>query len=157
MKRRIAPLLGVVMLGSISAYLAAFGPSVRTGLLAIALLAGVVLSAVLFVIGGIADSLSVGDRTVQWNALVGVGDITLASVVMLSAVRSALVDGGTAAWLFAAAMLAGGSSLAWIGVQTARDSRHVDLEATPSSRRLVVIVALVAISTGIGVAVATSL
>jgi len=54
-------------------------------------------------------------------------------------------------------MLAGGSPLAWVGVQTARDSRHVDLEATPSSRRLVAIVALVAISTGIGMAVATNL
>ncbi|ELZ23238.1 hypothetical protein [Natrinema limicola] len=157
MKRRIALLLGVVMLGLVSAYLVAFGSSVRTGPLAVALLVGFVLSAILFVIGGFADSISVGDRTVPWNALVGVGDITLASVVTLSAVRSALVDGGTAAWLFAAAMLGGGPSLALIGVQTARDSHHVDLEATPSSRRLVAIVALVAISAGIGVAVATSL
>ncbi|WP_212750777.1 hypothetical protein [Haloterrigena sp. H1] len=72
MKRRIAPLLGVVILGSVSAYLAAFGPSVRTGLLAIALFVGVVLSAVLFVVGGIVDSVSVGDRTVPWNALVAI-------------------------------------------------------------------------------------
>lgn len=157
MKRRIAPLLGVVMLGLVSAYLAAFGSSVLTGPLAVVLLAGFVLSAVLFVVGGIVDSVSVGDRTVPWNALVGVGDIILTSVVTLSAVRSALVDGGTAAWFFAAAMLVGGSSLAWFGVQTARDSRHVDLEATPSSRRLVAIVALVAISAGIGVGITMSL
>ena len=157
MNRRIAPLLGVVMLGSGSAYLAAFGSSVLTGPLAVALLVGFTLSAVLFVVGGLADSVAVGDRTVPWNALVGVGDVALASVVSLSAVRSALVDGGATAWLFAATMLAGGSSLAWVGVQTARDSRHVDLEATPSSRRLVAILALVAISAGIGVAVATNL
>ncbi|WP_435552358.1 hypothetical protein [Natrinema sp. CGMCC1.2065] len=156
MKRRMALPLGIVMLGLVSAYVAAFGPRVFTGPLAGALLAGFVLSAVLMIVGGLVDSASVGDRAVPWNAFVGVGDVLLAAVVTLSAVRSALVDGDTASWIFAAAMLAGGTSMAWFGVQTARDSRHVDLEATPSSRRLVAIAALVAVSVGIGAFVATS-
>jgi len=155
MKRRTALPLGIVMLGLGSAYLAAFGPQVLTGPFTGALLAGFVLSAVLMIVGGLVGSVPVGDRTVPWNAFVGVGDVLLAAVVTLSAIRSAIAVGDATSWAVAAAMLAGGSSLAWFGVQTARDSRHVDLEATPSSRRLVAIALLVAASVGIGAFVAT--
>lgn len=155
MKRRTALPLGIVMLGLGSAYLAAFGPQVLTGPFTGALLAGFVLSAVLMIVGGLVGSVPVGDRTVPWNAFVGVGDVLLAVVVTLSAIRSALAVGDTVSWAFAAAMLAGGTSIAWFGVQTARDSRHVDLEATPSSRRVVAIAALVAVSVAVGALVAT--
>ncbi|MDF9744995.1 hypothetical protein [Natrinema salsiterrestre] len=150
MKRRLASLLGIVMLGLAGAYLAVFGLTVLTGPLAVVALGGFVLSAILMVVGGLVDSVTLGSRSVPWNALVGTADVVLAAVVTLSAVRSALVAGDGGSWLFAAAMAVGGTSLAWFGVQTARDSRHVDLEATPSSRRLVAITLLVAVSFGIG-------
>ncbi|SER28640.1 hypothetical protein [Natrinema salaciae] len=156
MKRRIAPLLGVVMLGLVGVYLAAFGRQALTGPLAGALLVGFVLSAVLQLAGGLVDSVAIGGRTVPWNVLVGIGEVALAVVVTLSAVRPAVVTGDEGSWFFAAAMLAGGTSLAWFGVQTARDSRHVDLEASPSNRRLVGIALLVAVSCGIGLFVATN-
>ncbi|WP_226480899.1 hypothetical protein [Natrinema amylolyticum] len=156
MKRRGASLLGVVMLGLVSTYLAVFGPSVLTGPLESAFLAGFVLSAILLIVGGLVDSIAVGKRRLEWNVLVGIGDVILAAVVALSAVRSVLVTDDTTSWLVAAAMVVGCTSLAWFGVQIARDSRHVDLEATPSSRRLVAIALLVAVSFGIGLFVATS-
>ncbi|OLZ39499.1 hypothetical protein A6E15_00210 [Natrinema saccharevitans] len=155
MKRRTVLPLGIVMLGLGSAYLAAFGPHVLTDPLAGVLLTGFALSAVLMIVGGLVVSVPVGDRTIPWNVFVGIGDVLLAAVVTLSAIRSAIVVGDTASWVFAAAMLAGGSSIAWFGVQTVRDSRHVDLEATPSSRRLVAIALLVAVSVGSGAFVAT--
>lgn len=156
MKRRFGTLLGIAMLALVGAYLAVFGRSVLTGPLAVVVLVGFVLSAALLVVGGLVDSVTIGGRSVPWNVLVGIGDIILAAVVTLSAVRSAVVTGDAGSWLFAAAMLVGGSSLAWFGVQTARDSRHVDLEGTPSSRRLVAIALLVAVSFGVGLFVATS-
>ncbi|PCR91448.1 hypothetical protein [Natrinema ejinorense] len=156
MKRRIASLLGVGMLGMVSAYLAAFGSSVVTGPLAGAFLAGFALSAVLLLVGGLVDSITVVGRPVPWNVVVGIGDVLLAAVVTLSAIRSALVTDDAWSWLFAGGVAVGCTSLAWFGVQTARDSRHVDLEATTSSRRLVAIALLVAASFGIGVFVATS-
>lgn len=150
MKRRLASLLGIVMVGLTGAYLAVFGPSVLTGPLAVVVLGGFVLSAILLIVGGLVDSVTIGGRVVSWNALVGIGDVVLATVVGLSAVRSALGTGDAGSWLFAAAMVAGGSSLARLGVQIARNGRRVDLEATPSSRRLVAIVSVVAISFAIG-------
>lgn len=155
MKRRTALPLGIVMLGLVGAYLAAFGPRVLPGPLAYALVAGFALSAVLMIVGGRVDSIAVGGRTLRWNVFVGVGDLLLAAVVTLSSLRSALVVGDAASWAVAAAMLVGGSSMAWFGVQTARDGRHVDLRATPSSRRLVAIALLVALSFGVGAFVAT--
>ncbi|WP_222916183.1 hypothetical protein [Natrinema sp. SYSU A 869] len=156
MKRRSASLLGVVMLGLVIAYLAAFGPSVLAGPLDGAFLASFALSAILLIVGGLIDSITVGGRRLEWNVLVGIGDVILAAIVTLSAVRSALVTDDTTSWVVAAVMLVGCTSLAWLGVQIARDSRHVDLEATPSSRRLVAISLLVAASFGIGVFVVTS-
>lgn len=157
MKRRFASLLGIVMLGLTGASLAVFGSRVVTGPLAVAVLGGFVLSATLLLVGGLVDSVTIGGRVVSWNALVGIGDVVLATVVSLSAVRSALVTGDTGSWVFAAAMVASGSSLAWLGVQTARDSPHVDLEATPSKRRLVAVVSLAAISFAVGHFLATTL
>lgn len=157
MKRQFAALLGIVMLGLAGAYLAAFGRSALTGPIAVVFLAGFALSAALLVVGGLVDSVTIGGRSVPWNVLVGIGDATLAAVVTLSAVRSAVVTGDAASWFFAAAMCIGGTSLAWFGVQTARNSRHVDLESTPAGRRLVAIALLVAVSFGVGLFVATSI
>lgn len=157
MKRRLASLLGIAMLGLAGAYLAVFGLTVLTGPLAVAVLGGFVLSAILLLVGGLVDSVTAGGRSVSWNVLVGIGDVVLATVVGLSAVRSALATGHTGSWLFAVGTVAGGSSLAWLGVQTARNSRHVDLETTPSSRRLVAILSLAAISFAIGLFLAMTL
>ncbi|QCS41078.1 hypothetical protein [Natrinema versiforme] len=156
MKRRIAPLLGIVMLVLVGTYLAVFGRRALAGPLAGALLAGFTLSAILMIGGGLVDSIAVGGRTVSWNALVGIADIVLAIVVTLSAIQSALISGESSSWIFAVAMLAGGTSIAWFGVQTARDSRRVDLEATPSNRRRVAILLLMALSFGIGLFVVTN-
>ncbi len=52
------------------------------------------------------------------------------------------------------AAIIGGISLGWFGVQTARETRHVDLEATPSRRRLVGVFALAIGSIGIGLILA---
>lgn len=155
MNQRIASLLGVVMVGLICAYLAVFGRTVATSPAIVTFLAGFALSAILLIVGGLVDSVTLGGRTVAWNVLVGTANVLLAAVVALSAVQSAVVTGDTRSWLFAAAIVVGATSLAWLGVQTARDSRHIDLEATPSSRRLVAIALLVAISFGIGLYVAT--
>ncbi|WP_408956868.1 hypothetical protein [Natrinema sp. 74] len=155
MKRRVASLLGIVMLGLSGAYLAVFGWSVLVGPLAGAFLVGFVLAAILMIVGGFVDSVTVGGRDVPWNVFVGIGDVVLAAVVTLSAVRSAVVTADTESRLFAAATLVGCTSLAWLGVQTARNSRHVDFEGTPSSRRLAGIALLVAVSFGIGLFVAT--
>lgn len=97
--------------------------------------------------GGSTDSI--GPWTLPWNVLVGASQLVLALAIGLSSVLAA-GTGGTDARIVTAALLVGAASLGWVGLQTIRDTRHVDLEASPSLPRLLGIVALAAGSAVVG-------
>ncbi|WP_440763438.1 hypothetical protein [Natronorubrum sp. DTA7] len=136
MYRRLAPWFGSLLLTLIAGFLAVFGRDAIADPVIAVLLSGLVAAAVLSIVGGTVESITVGPRTLPWNVLLGTADVVLAVVVILSSVR-ALGTGGTDAGLFAVAASIGGLSLAWFGLQTARNSRHVDLEPAPSRARVV--------------------
>ena len=142
MIRRVAPWFGTGLLVLVGGYLAAFGRDAVADPVTAALLSGLVVAAVLSIGGGVRQSVALGPVTLPWNVLVGGADVLLAVVVAASSVRSLRTGDGTATLFVDAALLVGCASLAWLGLQIARDSRHVDLEASPSRRRLVAIAAL---------------
>ncbi|WP_436346084.1 hypothetical protein [Natronorubrum sp. FCH18a] len=154
MHRRLAPWFGGFLLLLTAGFLAVFGRDAIAEPGTAVLAAGLVAAAILSIVGGTVESITVGPRTLPWTVLLGAADVVVALVVVLSSVRS-LGTGGTDARLFAVAAIIGGASLAWLGLQTARDSRHVDLEAEPSRERLVGIAALVLASVVGGILVAT--
>ncbi|WP_049889350.1 hypothetical protein [Natronolimnohabitans innermongolicus] len=154
MYRRSAPWLGGLMLVGLAAFLVVFGRTALSEPATAALLVGSAVAAFLLICGGTVDSVTIGSRTVPWNVPLGAADGLLALVLVLSSV-STLGTGDSEVLLFAAVASVGGAALAWMGVQTARDSRHVDLEATPSRARLAGIVGLAGASMVGGVIVAT--
>ena len=155
MLRRVAPWFGALNLAIAAVVLAAFGrPALAdptTGIVALGLVAAGLLS----IAGGTLEAISIGPRTIPWNVLVGAAECTVALTVALVNLRTIVGGAATAdAALVAAGTLVGAAALGWLGVQTARDARHVDLEATPSRRRLVAVGALAVGSVGIGLLVA---
>lgn len=114
---------------------------------------GMVLAAVLLLVGGSRESVRIGPQTIAWNALVGMAYVVLAVVIAASFFDSTLLEGETIAWIMAGAAVIGGGSLAWFGVQIARDSRHVDLNTEPSNTRVVGVVLFAVASFLVGVAV----
>lgn len=154
MQRRLAPWFGALLLGLVGVFLAVFGQEALAPTTAVTLV-GFVAAGLLSIAGGILESVTIGSRTVPWNVLVGAADVTVALVVVLSGVQSFRTgDAGTDAILVAGGMIVGGASLAWLGLQTARDTRHVDLEGTPSRRRVAALAALAIGSVGIGAVLA---
>ncbi|WP_440770897.1 hypothetical protein [Natronorubrum sp. DTA28] len=141
MHRRLAPWFGGLLLALIAGFLAVFGRDAIADPGIAVLISGLVAAAMLSIVGGTVESITIGPRTLRWNVLLGAADVVLAAVVILSGLR-ALGTGGTDAGLFAVAASLGGLSLAWFGLQTARDSRHVDLEPAPSRARVVAIAGL---------------
>ncbi|MFA9425904.1 hypothetical protein [Natronorubrum sp. A-ect3] len=141
MRRRFEPWFGGGLLVLTVGFLAVFGYDAFLDPITAASLLGVAVAAMLSIIGGTVDSITVGSRRLSWNVLLGIADIILALVLVLSSVHT-LQTGGIDALLFATAATIGAGSLVWMGLQTARDSRHVDLEAEPSRVRLVAIAAL---------------
>ncbi|NUC74309.1 hypothetical protein HTZ84_18740 [Haloterrigena sp. SYSU A558-1] len=155
MIRRFAPWFGTGLLVVTGGYLAAFGRDAVADPMTAVLLAGLVVAAVLSIVGGVREAVALGPVTLPWNVLVGTADVLAALVVAVSTVRSLWDGGATTAQFADAALLVGCSSIAWFGVQTARDSRHVDLEASPSRTRLVATAALAVASMVGGVLVVT--
>ena len=150
MRRRIAPWFGAGLLVLVGGYLAAFGRAALAEPATAALLAGLAVAAVLSIAAGVRESVTLGPVTLPWNVLVGASDVLVAFVIVLSSVRT-FAAGGPTARAVDAALIVSSVSLAWIGVQTARDTRHVDLEASPSRARLVGIAALAVASMVVGV------
>ncbi|PGF16234.1 hypothetical protein CP556_08980 [Natrinema sp. CBA1119] len=135
--------------------LAVVGRDVLTDPVTATVVAGLVLASLLWITGSLTDSVSVGRLAVPWNVFVGAANVVLSVAVVLLTVRSAIATGTESAWLIAAAMLAGGTSLSWQGVQIAVDSRHVDLEEASSSGRLLAVALLVAGAFGVGLLAGT--
>ncbi|ELY44978.1 hypothetical protein [Natronorubrum sulfidifaciens] len=141
MRRRFEPWFGGGLLVLTAGFLAVFGHDAFSDPITAALLSGLAAAATLSIIGGTVDSIPVGSRRLSWNVFLGIADIILALVLVLSSVHT-LQTGGIDALLFATAATVGAGSLVWMGLQTARGSRYVDLEAEPSRARLVAITAL---------------
>lgn len=152
MIKRFAPWLGVLLLAVIGIYIAAFGTAPFDSTVIVVSGGGMVLSASLLLVGGLRDSIRIGSRTIEWHVLVGVAYILLAVAVIISFFDASLLEGGVVAWVMAGAALLGGGSLVWFGVQIARDSRHVDLDAEPSNVRVVGVVLFAVASLLAGVA-----
>ncbi|MFC6768757.1 hypothetical protein [Natrinema soli] len=155
MIRRLASVAGAVVLVFAGGFLAVVGRDVLIDPVTATVVAGLVLASLLWITGSLTDSVSLGRRTVPWNAFIGMANVVLSVAVVLLTVRSAVAIDDASSWLIAAAMLAGGTSLSWQGVQIAVDSRHVDLEATPSSGRVLAVVLLVAGAFGVGLLAGT--
>lgn len=153
MIRRFAPWFGVFLLAAVGIYFIAFGIDPLTDPGIVISMGGMVLAAVLLLVGGSRESVRIGPQTIAWNVLVGVAYVVLAVVVAASFFDSALLEGETIAWIMAGAAVVGGGSLAWFGVQIARDSRHVNLDAEPSNARVVGVVLFAVVSFLVGVAV----
>lgn len=154
MHRRLAPWFGSLLLALVAGFLAGFGRDAIADPVIAVLISGLVAAAMLSIVGGTVESITIGPRTLRWNVLLGVADVVLAVVVILSGLR-AFGTGGTDAGLFAVAASIGGLSLAWFGLQTARNSRHIELEPAPSRGRVVGIAALVVASVVGGLLIAT--
>lgn len=146
MIKRVAPWFGVFLLTLVAVYFVVFGvaPLAYPGI--VVPMGGMVLAAILLIVGGLRESIRLGSRTVPWNALVGAAYVLLAVVVTFSMLQSTLTDGEMPAWIIAGVAVVNGGALAWFGVQTARDSRHVDLTGEPSNARLVGIALLMVLS-----------
>ncbi|WP_339105613.1 hypothetical protein [Haloterrigena salinisoli] len=157
MIRRFAPWFGIGALALVGGYLAAFGRDAVTDPVTAGLLAGLAVAGGLSIVGGVRESVALGPVTLPWNVLVGAADVLAALVVAVSSVRSLWTGGATTAQFADAALLVGCGSIAWVGIQIARDSRHVDLEASPSRTRLVAIAALAVASTVGGALIATAI
>jgi hypothetical protein len=114
---------------------------------------GMVIAALLLIVGGLRESIQLGSRTIRWNALIGGAYLLLAVGFVLPTLQPALTGGGTSAWIMFGVAVIGGGSLVWLGVQTARDTRHVDLNAEPSNTRLVGVALLAVGSFFAGIAV----
>lgn len=151
MHQRFALWLGTGMLILAAVFLAGFGPGVLAEPAIGVSIAGFVVAALLAIVGGTVESIAIGSRTVPWNVLVGASNVVMALAAALSSVSTFATGGsGTTATLIAIGMVIGCASLAWGGLQTARDSRHVDLEASPSAPRLAGIAVLTVVSIGVG-------
>lgn len=137
MIKRFAPWFGVFLLAGVGIYFSVFGVEPVTNPGIVASMGGMVLAAVLLLVGGTHESIRIGTRTIAWNVLVGVAYVVFAVAVAASFFAPALLEGEPIAWVMAGAVVLGGGSLAWFGVQIARDSRHVNLDAEPSNARLV--------------------
>ncbi|WP_254521470.1 hypothetical protein [Natrinema caseinilyticum] len=148
MIRRLAAVFGTIVLLFAISLLVGFGRYVLIDPIAAAVIGGLVLASLLSIVGSVADSITVARRTVPWNVLVGTANIVLSVTVVLLWIRTAVVTNNASSWLVAAAMLTSGVSVSWQGSQIARNSHHVDLNSTPSSRRFVAIALLLAGSIG---------
>ncbi|SDK79552.1 hypothetical protein [Natronorubrum texcoconense] len=154
MHRRLALWFGSLLLALIAGFLAVFGRDAIADPGTAVLISGLVAAATLSIVGGTVESITIGPRTLRWNVLLGAADVVLAAVVILSGLR-AFGTGGTDAGLFAVAASIGGLSLAWFGLQIAREGRHIELEPTPSRGRVVGTAALVVASVVAGLLVTT--
>ncbi|QLK24328.1 hypothetical protein HYG81_09290 [Natrinema zhouii] len=150
MIRRLASVAGAVILVSAAGFLAVVRRDVLTDPVTATVFAGLVLASLLWITGSLTDSVSLGRRAVSWNVFVGAANVVLSAAVVLLTVRSAIDTGAESAWFITAAMLAGGVSLSWLGVQIVFDSHHVDLEEAPSSGRVLAVALLVAGAFGVG-------
>ncbi|MDL5362206.1 hypothetical protein [Halalkalicoccus sp. NIPERK01] len=146
MIKRFAPWLGVLLLAVVGIYVVAFGAEAFTDPGIVASVGGMVLAAVLLLVGGMRESIHVGSRTIGWNVLVGAAYVLLAATFVLAVFDASSLDGGATAWVMAGAAVIGGGSLVWFGVQVACDGRHVDIDAEPSSARLVGIALAIVVS-----------
>ncbi|ELY41513.1 hypothetical protein [Natronorubrum tibetense] len=153
MHRRLAPWFGTLVLALVAGFLAVSGHGAIADSVIAVLLSGLVAAAMLSIVGGTVESITIGPRTLRWNVLLGAADIIIA-VVVLSGLRT-FGTGRTEGGLFAISAIIGGLSLAWFGLQIARESHHVDLEPAPSRERLLGIAALALASMAGGLLVAT--
>ncbi|SDR39907.1 hypothetical protein [Natronobacterium texcoconense] len=149
MIRRSAPWFGVLLLVFTVALLVGFGRTVLVDPVTAALLVGFACAGLLSIVGGTRESVTIGSRTIPRNVFLGASSVVLAVGIAPSGIR-VIGTGGTAPVVAGAGLLVSSVSLAWLGVQTARDSRHVELEDTPSTKRIVTVAALVAVSFGFG-------
>ena len=149
MHRRLAPWFGGFLLALAAAFLTVFGRDAVADPGTAILLPGLAAVGMLSIVGGTVESVDVGPTTLRWNVFLGTADIVVATVVVLSGLRT-LGTGGSNAWLFAVAASIGGLSLAWFGLQTALEGRHIELEPAPSRRRLLGIAAFALASMGGG-------
>ncbi|WP_265109116.1 hypothetical protein [Halosolutus halophilus] len=147
---RTAPWFGGFLLVLVSAFLAAFDLTVLADPIVLVLCSGLILGAVLSITSGLASELTIGSVTVPRHVLLGASHVTVATAVGVFGLWTAVRAGATSSPFVTVAMTVGGASLAWLGVRTARDSRHVDLDRSPSRRRLVALVLFAAASIGIG-------
>ncbi|WP_254531927.1 hypothetical protein [Natrinema gelatinilyticum] len=150
MIRRFASVFGTIVLVFAVGLLVIFGRYGLVDPITAAVIGGLVLAALLSIIGSVADSIAIGRRAIPWNVLVGTANIVLSVAVVLLWIRTAVITNDVSSWLVAAAMLTSGISVSWQGSQIARNSHHVDLNPAPSSRRFVTITLLLAGSVGIG-------
>ncbi|QLG49546.1 hypothetical protein [Natrinema halophilum] len=155
MIRRLASVSGTVVLMFAVSLLAIFGRYVIIDPATAMTIGALVLASLLSIIGSTSDSVAFGPLTVPWNVLVGTANIVISVTVVLSTIRAAVVTGDVASWLVAAAMLTVGVAVSWQGGQIARNSRHLDLDETPSSRRFVAGTLLLAGTFGFGVLAGT--
>ncbi|WP_226004566.1 hypothetical protein [Natrinema salinisoli] len=155
MTRWFSSLFGIVMLGVGGLLLAV---SARTGLPSpsvILIPPGLVLAGILKFVGGSRDSVTLGGRSVPWNVLVGLGDIIL-GIVVIPAVIPDMVSGNADSWIDTLGLLAGGTFMAWHGLQVARDTHRVDLKGlqTTPSGPVVVLIAILVCWMGLGLLIA---
>lgn len=143
MIRRVAPVFGTLLLVLVAVFLAFFGGAVLADPVTLLLVSGLVCAAILEIVGGRVDAVSVGSATIPWHVLIGVSYVVIAGTLVLSFLRTALGPGTSVDWIVLVGVALGSTSLTWFGVQVARDSRHVDLDATPSTTRTIVVALLV--------------
>ncbi|MFC4542520.1 hypothetical protein ACFO5R_11385 [Halosolutus amylolyticus] len=151
---RTGPWFGAFLLALVTAFLAAFGLTALADPIVLVLCSGLFVGAVLSIASGLASEVPIGPVAVPWHVLLGAAHVTVASAVAVLGLWTAATAGATSSQFLAVAMTVGGASLAWLGLQTARDDRHLEPDRTPSLQRLVGVVLLTVASIGIGVVVA---
>ena len=127
MKRRWFVLLGVFVTALPVAMLLAFGLPPLTDSTTIILLSGMLLSGLLFVLGGLDRQF--GD--IEWYQFVGAGDVIWAGSFMLSQLYPILIGTSTydssAQPIFALLVVVGAGSMLFIGADWMRGGHHFDL------------------------------
>lgn len=143
--KRISPYLGAFMFLVVGLYFLAFPGSLAEP--SIVLQMGVmVIAGALLIVGALRDTVGIGSRTFDWNVLVGAAFVLLGVSVGGSMIQSAFSEPGMIGWILGICAIVGFGSLIWFGVQTALDTRHVELDAEPSNARLVGVVLFAVVS-----------
>ncbi|WP_122088038.1 hypothetical protein [Halalkalicoccus subterraneus] len=150
--KRSLPYVGTFMFLLIGLYFLAF-PEALTDPTTLVSMGPITIAATLLIVGALRDSVQVGSRKFDWNVLVGVAFVLLGVSVGGSMVQSAFYESGVMRWILGICAIFGCGSLVWIGLQTAVDGRHVDLDTEPSNARVAGVVLFAVVSFLAGVAI----
>ncbi|MDQ2051157.1 hypothetical protein RBH26_11760 [Natronolimnohabitans sp. A-GB9] len=151
---RSGPWFGAFLLVLVGAFFATFGRAILADPVFLVLCAGLAMAGVLSIASGFGD-VSIGSVTLSQQFLLGASHVTIAAVVAVLGIRTAVTTGTGSSRLVAVGLVVGSAVLAWLGTQTARDGRYVDHDRSPSRRQLVGVVVLAVASLGVGALLAS--